>query len=287
MTSPADVTVVVPFYNASATLGRALASVAAQSVPAARVVVVDDASRPEERAAAARIASRYPNTELAVLPVNGGPSQARNHGWDLADTEWVALLDADDEWHPDRLARQLWVVEQAKQNRQVAPAMVCNLDWEAATPGQAWPRLAAVPAAVDLSKTRLLVNNPLPTSSVLLRTDLPFRFTPTRRLAEDHELWLRIAASGERIVHVPERLCRQFKVGVGQSGLTANVAGMIRSEYEVFVGLVGDGTLTVLEGWWGLVVLTARVARRLVRHALSPARRGGRPARPVPTTAAR
>lgn len=271
MSSPdaADVTVVVPFYNSSSTLDRALSSVAAQTMPVDRIIVVDDASQPDESDAARHIVRRYDRAELVTLNVNGGPGEARNKGWDLAQTRWVAFLDADDEWHPDRIRRQMRVIEEA-QGSVRTPALVCGVDWQGATPGQAWPGAPIDLALVELTKNRMLVHNPVATSSVLLRSDIPLRFAPGRRLAEDHELWLRIAASGERMVQMSESLSRRFKLGVGDSGLTANVRGMVNAEYQTFTRLYREGVLSLPDTAFGLTVLSLRVLRRL---ALLRARR--------------
>lgn len=287
MSSPvtADVTVVVPFYNASSTLDRALESVAAQTLPADRIVVVDDASRPEEHSAAQRIVNRYAGAELVTMPANGGPGEARNMGWDLARTRWVAFLDADDEWHPAKLERQLLAAQLAERSIVGAPSVICGVDWQGATSEEPWRALPDIPAFSPVTKANLLVRDQIPTSSVLIRTDVPLRFSPGRRLAEDHELWLRVATIGRRLIQVHENHSRQFKIGVGQAGLTANVGAMIRAEYGMFWRLVGDKTLTWAQGLYGLGWLTIRVTRRLALHTIRKAARTQRAG--IPLTAAR
>jgi glycosyltransferase involved in cell wall biosynthesis len=92
------VTVVVPMYNAEATILRCLDSIVAQSQPPAGVIVVDDASTDgsvelvERRALA--------NLELVRLTANAGPGAARNHGARRVATDWIAFLDADNTWEP-------------------------------------------------------------------------------------------------------------------------------------------------------------------------------------------
>lgn len=93
-----DVTVVVPMFNAQATIGRCLDSIAAQTSAAARVVVVDDGSTD----GSVEIARAHGLAGLEVVAnfVNRGPGAARNDGARRATTDWLAFLDADNVWQP-------------------------------------------------------------------------------------------------------------------------------------------------------------------------------------------
>ena len=97
-TSTADVTVVVPAMNRSGLIGRALASVHAQTTRPARIIVVDDASDDGTGDAA-----RAAGAEVLEMSERSGSGPARNTGIRAATTEWVAFLDSDDEWLPRHL----------------------------------------------------------------------------------------------------------------------------------------------------------------------------------------
>ncbi len=97
MTARPSFGVVVPAYNAERFLERSLGSVARQTFPPARVVVVDDGSEDASAALAQRLGA------TVVRQANGGPSRARNAGVGALDTDWIAFLDADDEWRPQTL----------------------------------------------------------------------------------------------------------------------------------------------------------------------------------------
>jgi GT2 family glycosyltransferase len=97
-------------YNGAATLGRAIDSVLRQSSPAHEIIVVDDGSTD----ATAEVAARYRDRIRYVRQDNRGVSAARNHGVELATGDWLAFLDADDEYFPDRLAwHARWIAEDA------------------------------------------------------------------------------------------------------------------------------------------------------------------------------
>lgn len=102
----ADVTVVIPAYNASLTIDAALASVAAQATPPAQVVVVDDCSTDGTVTAADRWASLLP-LQVIVHATNLGPARARHEAITAARYSAIALLDADDVWLPDHLETML------------------------------------------------------------------------------------------------------------------------------------------------------------------------------------
>ena len=94
---------IVPAYNVERYLGEALESALAQTVPPAEVIVVDDGSTDGTRAVAESFAPRV----VCVPQENAGPGPARNRGAALATGDFLAFLDADDVWEPDKLERQL------------------------------------------------------------------------------------------------------------------------------------------------------------------------------------
>src|SRR3954470_3695391 len=105
-THPA-VSVIIPSYNARAVIARAIASVRAQTFDDLEILVVDDGSADGTPVLVERESQAEPRLRLIRLEHNGGPAHARNVGLDAARGTWIALLDADDAWRPDRLKRML------------------------------------------------------------------------------------------------------------------------------------------------------------------------------------
>lgn len=93
--------VIIPAYNAAATLARALDSVLAQIWPAFEIIVIDDGSID----ATAAVAKIYGEKIRYLRQDNAGVSAARNHGARIASGDWLAFLDADDWYYPNRLKR--------------------------------------------------------------------------------------------------------------------------------------------------------------------------------------
>src|SRR3954452_7696310 len=102
------VTVIIPAYNAAATVARAVDSVLAQTYRPIEVIVVDDCSKD----ATSEIVAAYRDERIRLLhlPHNQGVSGALNEGLSIARGEYIAFLDADDEWLPTKLAKQVPVL---------------------------------------------------------------------------------------------------------------------------------------------------------------------------------
>jgi hypothetical protein len=100
------VTVVVPAFNAEATLAETLRSVAAQTYRRLEILIVDDGSTDSTSAIAAAFCAEEPRARL-IAKDNGGVASARNRGIAEAAGEWVAPIDADDLWHPAKIEKQV------------------------------------------------------------------------------------------------------------------------------------------------------------------------------------
>ena len=97
--------VIIPAYNVSGIIGRAIRSAAAQTLPPLEILVIDDCSTDDTVEAVRALGREIPSLRLLSTPANGGPSAARNVGLRAAKADWIGLLDADDAWKPGRLER--------------------------------------------------------------------------------------------------------------------------------------------------------------------------------------
>lgn len=107
------VSVIVPAFNAEAFLAQAIQSVVAQSLTDWEAIIVDDCSLDGTLALAERLAAADPRIRAIGSPKNGGPAAARNRGLSEARGVWIALLDADDAFEPDRLSRLVGMAQDA------------------------------------------------------------------------------------------------------------------------------------------------------------------------------
>jgi glycosyltransferase involved in cell wall biosynthesis len=194
----ADVTVIIPAYNAVWTLAATLQSVLAQTLPPLEIIVVDDASSDQTSLVAGHFA---PRVRIIRRPKNGGPGATRNTGIRAARGKWIAFLDADDTWVATKLERQLELDHHPRIG-----IIACLSDR---------PRDSA---PVEVIFNDLWQKNVLITSSVLLRRkawEQVGGFHEARALisVEDYNLWVRVAAAGWRILVQQEILVNYNRDG--------------------------------------------------------------------------
>ncbi|RIV82338.1 glycosyltransferase [Aurantiacibacter xanthus] len=103
------VAVVIPMYNAAETIERTLQSVRAQTYADLDIVVVDDGSGDRGPELVMSVAARDPRVRL-VRQGNGGVAEARNHGAALTTAPYLAFVDADDLWAPEKVAAQMALI---------------------------------------------------------------------------------------------------------------------------------------------------------------------------------
>jgi glycosyltransferase involved in cell wall biosynthesis len=121
-----NVSVVIPAYNAAATLGRAVGSVLGQTEQNLQVLIIDDASTDDTAEIAAGLAARDHRVALLRRTVNGGPAAARNLGLAQARGRWIALLDADDAFVPHRLTHLMGLGEQQEADLVCDNLLLCS-----------------------------------------------------------------------------------------------------------------------------------------------------------------
>ncbi len=230
------ISVVIPVYNAEATLRRALDSIRSQTLPPLEVICVDDSSRD----GSVNIAERYDPAGAFMLrvvkqPRNAGAAAARNCGLDLAEGDVVAFLDADDIWSPEKLRRQLEAMQ--RHGLDLVGGHSGLLAQEISG-----PVLHGANEPLDthvVSLLRAMLSNPFHTSSVLVRRDARVRFPDNGQLSEDYALWLQLIAAGWRCAHHSQPLSFMYKPSFGSSGLSAQLWRMQRGELAA-LGAVGQ-----------------------------------------------
>ena len=236
--SHVPVSVVIPCYCCSETIERAVSSVINQTQLPVEIWLVDDASPDDGRTLNKlhKLKGKYTGTvqiEIIALPVNGGPSVARNAGWDAATQPYIAFLDADDAWHPQKLEIQYgWMKEHPEI---VLTGHKCLRLKEDSFPQSGGPLPKVEEFQVRrITKLSLLFSNRFSTPSVMLKNELPFRFEPQKRYSEDYLLWLQITLSGYQGAYLDLPLAYLYKAPYGEGGLSGDLWKMEKGELAVF-----------------------------------------------------
>jgi D-aspartate ligase len=203
-----DVSVVIATYNRSRQVREAIDGVLAQSVPVREIIVVDDGSKDDTRAQLLAYGDRI----RPVFQANGGASAARNRAMRMAQGSWIAFLDDDDVWLPEKIEQQWELVR-----KNPALGLVYCSDYAVDEQLRVlYPRNAQEQNRGHLFE-RLLMKNFIFTSCVIARRDAVEKagyMQPEYKFAQDWDLWLKIAAEYPvDFVPAPLVLYRQSPTG--------------------------------------------------------------------------
>jgi hypothetical protein len=219
--------IVVPSYNAQATLPETLASLRVQSFQDIEIIIVNDGSTDDTAKIAEAARAADPRVRV-VTQLNRGLAGARNSGIAAAQGAFVGFCDADDLWHPGKMAAH---VAHLRQNPDVGLSYAGSrlIDMKSQPIGAAQkPRLSAVTAA------HILKRNPIGNGSapVMRRealqalayrprteTERDWVFDETFRQSEDIECWLRLALTTDWRIEGVEGLLTDYRLSPG--GLSA------------------------------------------------------------------
>jgi glycosyltransferase involved in cell wall biosynthesis len=216
--SAVDVSVVIPVFNRFDVLTEAVASVLAQTRLPKEILIVDDGSTDD----GADMSFSHPDVSIRQirLRTNSGAPVARNTGVLAAQGEWIAFLDADDLWEPEKLARQIGYIEGC--GGQV-DAVATNIFRR--RPGQpdvvVNPRRPRFDAELSLD---LMVNYiALQTSALMIKREVlllhPFDVELTK--CQDWDLVLRLTSAGFRWGYLDEPLSF-YRVGYDSRRITVS-----------------------------------------------------------------
>jgi glycosyltransferase involved in cell wall biosynthesis len=252
--------VVIPVHGFAPFLAEALDSVLAQDPPPAAVVVVDDGSP----VAVTLHPDHAGRVQLVRRERAGGPAAARATALQAlpAAVGLVALCDADDAWEPGKLAAQVAGLE-ADGEAGWCFGRAAVVGPGGLPTGERWEEPAAGRHGAAAFGRALYEHNPVPTSSVVLRRAALAAaggFESAVHVAEDWELWLRLAGAGFDALCVPAAVVRYRR---HSGGLTADVARLAAAQLTVHAAhahLVDEDTRRRIEAD-DLAALAAGCAR--------------------------
>lgn len=182
-----NVSVVIPAYNSERTIERAIESTLSQSLPPKEIVVIDDGSRTP----IAKRLTQYGDRLRVIRQVNRGAAAARNRGIMEARADWIAFLDADDEWLPRRLEVQAEAISRYPQIGFCFGAVYRRSGGEQdimKPQGMAERLLALSPIEAFQTSYRIQTSVVLARREALLKSP----FDASLRTAEDRDVWIRL-----------------------------------------------------------------------------------------------
>ncbi len=233
MSSP-RISAIIPTFNRAHLLPRAVDSILSQTLPPHSVIIVDDGSTDGTEKL---IKKNYPEIKY-LKQDNLGVSAARNAGITATSCEWLAFLDSDDEWLPEKLARQMEVLN-------LAPAMkICHSDeiWirngkrvnplKKHSKSGGWMFKKALPICC-ISPSSAMIHRSVFDNVGLFEESLP--------ACEDYDLWLRVTSSYP-VLYISEKLV--VKHGGHQNQLSEKYWGMDRFRIQALENIILSGNLS-------------------------------------------
>ncbi|UFQ99160.1 glycosyltransferase family 2 protein [Pseudomonas wenzhouensis] len=182
------ISVVIPMYNSHDTIVSCVQSVVDQTYKdLINIIVVNDGSKDNSLAVLEAAFKELPANRVLTIfnKENGGVSSARNMGIKAAQTEWVALLDSDDFWYPEKLERQFLEISKLPHIEFLG----ANVDDER------YPFFGKNKLSLfKLNANELILKWYPPTSTIIAKKDIFIRaglFDVKKRRGEDCDLWLR------------------------------------------------------------------------------------------------
>ncbi len=238
--NPADgplVSVIVPAFNAVATIDETLTSVRSQTYRNLDVIVVDDGSTDRTVALALRHASQDSRVRLVSQP-NSGVAAARNLGIELARGELIAPIDADDLWSPEKIERQVEVFGREPDGVTLVYTWHACIDHAGHVTSYGHRPAGTSPTLRSMCHRNVVGNG---SAAMMRRADVVALggYDPTLRAreaqgCEDYKLYLALAERG-RVVAVPAVLTGYR---LTPTNMSSDVLQMERSHHIVFDELV-------------------------------------------------
>lgn len=181
------VSVIMPLYNAVAFVAAGIASVQAQTFSDWELIVADDGSTDDSAAIVARLAAADPRIRLLPSLGNQGTGPARNRAIAAATGRYIAFLDADDLWHPGKLATQIGWMQAAGHPLTFTAYTRHNLATDARV-------MIGVPSRV--TRNELLLTNVIGCSTVIYdAAHFGPRAMPALKRRQDFAFWLQLLES--------------------------------------------------------------------------------------------
>jgi len=223
------ISIIMAAYNAEQTIEQAINSVLSQTYTNFELLVVNDCSKDRTVELVKKIAAKDGRVRLISNVKNSGVSYTRKHGLEEAKGSWIAILDSDDAWAPEKLEKQIDL--QRRTNADLLFTGSAFMDSE----GQSIDWHLHAPA--EVTYRQLLKQNVLSNSSALVRKELYAKhYAIGDGMHEDFAIWLSILKKGTKAYGVDEPLLIYRIAKSSKSGNKVKAARMNWNTYR-YVGL--------------------------------------------------
>lgn len=218
------VSIVMPAYNSADFIEETITSVQAQTYPHWELLVVDDCSTDATQQVVEGLAQADARIRYERLERNSGAAMARNRAMALAQGSYMAFLDSDDLWHPEKLQRQMRFMT-------TRGIRLCCTSYEQVDE-QGAPTGKVIRAPRRVGYNRLLLDCPVGNSTVMYDVSQLGRFeVPNIRKRNDDALWLRMLRQEKYIWGMPDVLMSYRLRG---DSISANKLSLVKYHWMLY-----------------------------------------------------
>lgn len=226
----ASVSIIMPTFNSEKYIEDAIASVTAQTYTDWELLIVDDASLDRTVEVAKRYADSDKRISVFRLNINGGPAQARNVGLQHASGEFVAFLDSDDLWMPEKLEKQLDYIDSIKTTDE--KCLFCCTAYELINENGTSRNVVVRPPEIIGYWKALFLGNPIGNLTALYnRKKIGDIQVPLIRKRNDFALWLIILRQSYKCYGMQDVLAKHR---VRKGSVSANKLALIKYQWELY-----------------------------------------------------
>ncbi|MFF0430031.1 MULTISPECIES: glycosyltransferase family 2 protein [unclassified Streptomyces] len=226
------VSVVMPVYNSAATLGAAVRSVLTQTHSDLELLITDDKSSDDSMDLLMEFARQDERVKPESAPEQGGAGRARNLAIERARGDYVAFLDSDDMWLPEKTERQIEFAAAGSAPLTFTSYFKMDADYEGESTDFV-PNGRVVRAREHVDYRAMLVRDYIGALTAMYdRTVLGTRLMPEMRKRQDYALWLSIMRDGAdaRGLVEPLAVYRSHQAG----SLSSNKLSLVRYNWELY-----------------------------------------------------
>lgn len=256
--------VVIPAYNCETVISDALDSILSQTKLEyiGEIIIVNDGSTDNTRAVIEKYVADKEEIKIHIInKENGGVSAARNDGVNKAAFEWIAFLDSDDEWYPEKIERQVEIIEKIGYDQIDCLGGSFNGDVFCIF----WKKYVGLFRANI--KQICLRNFPQPSTVVIKKQvfDSLNGFDETALYAEDGLLFLQVCAK-YKMYYDTKQVIRfgHGKRGFGSSGLSGNIKAMHQGNIRNIKFLKENKLISIAFYWFLRVFYQLKYIRRVL-----------------------
>ena len=241
------VSIITPTYNCGKFIGETIESVQQQTYTDWEMIIVDDCSTDDTKNVVAKYQEQDERIKYHCLTENSGAAVARTKAMDLAAGQYMAFLDSDDLWMPDKLEKQLEFMQ--KNNYAFTSTSYQHMTED----GKMMPKVLNAVPKTDYN--RLLLDCPVGNSTVMYDVSKMGKFqVPDIRKRNDDALWLAMLKKEKYIYGMPEIM---MKYRLRKNSISRNKLSLVKYTWKLYREIEH---LSIFKSvwhivWWGVIKL--------------------------------